>query len=129
MMQWLVELDGKGIDLEYVSSKFSSEECSITKEGSVYYLRSARFDFLTDAKEVHDSATKLLENINGLAAVSWSGFHAVGVERVVGVDENGGRRPFIFEKGVVTARLRVSAQVTVVRADGTVDLSEQPREV
>lgn len=128
-MGWVVQLVGEDIDLGHLSREFSSKECTVTKEGSEYHLRSALFDSLTDPQDVHDSAKKLVENMNGLAATLWSGFHAVTVKRVIGIAENGERRPSAFYEGSVTVRFGVSSQVALSRADGTFDSSQQPGKV
>lgn len=128
MTEWLVELKGERLDLQYLSRQLSSEEWSVSDKEGRYYLRSARFNSLTDARDVLDDAAEFLAVINGLANVQSSDFHAVELAGIARVEE--GEKPptqFLFPKSI-SARIGMYGELTARKLGDTGDTTDSQRQ-
>lgn len=88
----VIRLEGRDCDLQYLSERFSSSDFAIIKYGNTYFLKIAGFDSKTEAHknveeqdfreagELHDSALKLVQLINGEAQLERALFGSATTE-------------------------------------------------
>ena len=77
--EWLVKLSGVGFDLRELSEYFSYLECQVIVEDDKYYLKSIRFNSLTEADEVTKEAENLVRMINGLDKLKLSNWGEIKI--------------------------------------------------
>ncbi len=122
MTEWQVRLKGEKSDLEYLCT-LSSLNWSVTEQEGEYYLKSTRFNSLTDAHDVLGAATNILDFINGVAKLKFENFQAAKVGGITRVEEDGKHTQFIMPSGIPSA-VRFG-RPTVVISDGA-ELSQRP---
>jgi len=88
MAEWLVRLEGEKSGLEDLS-RLRSPDWSVSKREDGYYLRSTGFNLLTDAHDVRECATQILDVVSGLAKLIYGNFQAVKVSGIMRVEEDG----------------------------------------
>lgn len=130
MKEWWVRLQGEQFDLQELPLLFSSLEVTVFEEEGEYYLKSTEFNSLADASDVLGAANHILELINGAAILHFGNFRPVQASgSVVGIDEAGNRKRFVFVSGTITGRGRVKVSATVERVNGTVESCQRPTQV
>lgn len=130
MKEWWVRLQGEQFDLQELPLLFSSPEVTVFEEEGEYYLKSTEFNSLADASYVLETATHILELINGAAILHFGNFRPVQASgSVIGIDEDGSRKGFVFVSATLTSRARVQVSATVERANGTVESCQRPTQV
>jgi len=126
MPKWLVRLKGDTFDLEDLPALLRSPELTITEENGSYYLESSEFDSLTYADEVRERSVALIKMINGAAKLYRDNFRGISEDGVIRIEDNGRRHHYIFAEAVLTARSKLSTNVTVTTSDGTQVTVNQP---
>jgi hypothetical protein len=104
MQEWAVQLQGHEFALQVLFDQFSSLLINVTKEDDNYCLRSSRFDDLTDAQEVRESALACIELMNGTAKLDSNDFKNVAIGKIYRITEGGRtRQEYVF--GVANIQL------------------------
>ncbi|GFO95992.1 hypothetical protein ig2599ANME_0176 [groundwater metagenome] len=126
MPKWLVRLKGERFDLEDFPELLRSPEVRVVEENGSFYLESSEFNSLTSAEEVRERGRALIKLINGVAKFNRDNFLDVSEDGITRVEDDGKRHHYVFLEGAITARAKVSAQVTVIAADGSEKVATQP---
>jgi alpha-tubulin suppressor-like RCC1 family protein len=87
--QWLVRLKGDRLDLANLSKFFRSPNMMVTEENAIFYLRSARFESLTDPSDVASLTARFLPILNSVARPSSPVIPRVRAESLIAIDPNG----------------------------------------
>jgi len=129
--EWLVRLKGEKFDLQDLPVLLTSPEVTVIEEDGKYYLKSEDFNSLTDAGDVLAASKPILETINGALLLYLGGFQTIEADgTVIGIDENGKHHNYAFISPTsIIGRSRVSARLTVMKTNGTVNSSRQPSKV
>jgi hypothetical protein len=124
MTPWIIELHGERFDLQELLRLNSIPNLQIEEKNGRFYLRAAEFNSYSNASDVLNRGIEILRVINGIAQIeiqNWENVEAIDVAR----DEaDGTRTQFLFPLPI-RARSRVSTNLTVIKADGTIDSSNQ----
>ena len=124
MTAWMIEVGGEKFDLQELLRLNSLSDLSIEEENGRFYLRAAEFNSYSDAHDVLNRGIEILSVINGIAQIeiaNWENVKVIGVAR----DEaNDTRTQFVFPLSF-RGRSRMSVNATVVKADGSIDISTQ----
>ena len=126
MPKWLVRLKGERFDLEDLSKLLRSPEVKVVEENGSFYLWSSEFSSLTSAEEIHERGRALIKLINGVAKLNRDNFLEVSEDSITRVEDDGKRHQYVFIEGAITACAKVSAQATVITADGSGKATTQP---
>lgn len=126
MTKWLIKLKGERFDLEDLLQLLKSSELMIVEEDGVFYLQSSEFDSLTSADEVRERGKALLRLVNSVAKFDRDNYQDVAENGITQVAEDGIRQQYVFVEGIASIRAKVSANVTVVAADGNERIDPQP---
>lgn len=130
MKEWLVRLKGEEFDLQKLPTLLTSPEVTVIEEDGNYYLKSEDFNSMTDASHVLAASKPMLEAINGALQLYLGDFQIVKADGiVVGIGEDGKPHNYVVLSGSITCRGRVSASVTLVKPNGTVDSSQRSSKV
>lgn len=79
-MSWTAYVQGRHGDLSLLTKMFSDDELSFeADEDGNYVMRSAKFDGMTEATDVRAAAARLMDAVNGVAAVRNPGFQPVAL--------------------------------------------------
>lgn len=128
MGEWLVRLQGHGFDLAELADHFTSADRNVKKDtDGHYYLRSLDFDRMTAPNVVHECAQEILGHMNGaMKLCSGYGYRPVESDAITEIDESGNRRNYMMLSATIEGRSHMTAEPTVIRADGTEDTSQSP---
>jgi hypothetical protein len=128
MKEWLVRLEGNMFDLQELPVLFSSPKATVLEEDGNYYLKSTDFNSLTDAGDVLATANRLLQILNGAAALHLENFLAVQIHpSVIGIDQDGERHRFGFGYG--TGRPVLKSTQQPARVESWIALAGQSENV
>jgi hypothetical protein len=94
-------------------------------DDGVYYLRAERFQAAASAGDVYREAERLLLVINGSGALSDPGFKRVRIDGIVELLPDGSRRRSLFVSGEAIGRGSMTARISVIKRDGTMDESNE----
>jgi len=104
-MEWHVKLKGTS-DLERLSKCVDLPNCTITKKGNEYILKSQLFSKLEDAHDVDIKAEGLVSRINAIAAVLFNYESPIKSYTVARTDDEGRETQFILPKPIeLTVRM------------------------
>jgi hypothetical protein len=120
MSEWRVRLKGHQYDLETLSFRLHGVGQRIISEGDSYYLISSYFADLSEASDVHRSASTLIEHLNGIGKLLVGDFSRIELDAVTLVQDDGSRQNFVFLSGTLQERSRMMATLTVVDKAGYV---------
>ena len=126
MPKWLVRLKGERFDLEDFPKLPRSPEVRVVEENSSFYLESSEFNSLTLAEEVRERGRALIKLINGVSKFNRNNFLDISEDGVTRLENDGKRHSYVFLEGTAKIRTKVSAQLTVIAADGSEKVSTQP---
>ena len=126
MPKWLVRLKGERFDLEDFPKLLRSPEVRVVEENGSFYLESSEFNSLTSAEEVRERGRELIKLINGVAKFNRDNFLGISEDAITRVEDDGKRHHYVFLEGTATIRTKVSAQLTVIAADGSEKVAIQP---
>lgn len=128
MPKWLVRLKGERFDLEDFPKLLRSPEVKVVEEDGSFYLESSEFNSLTSAEEVRERGRALIKLINRVTKFNRDNFLGISEDAIIRVEDDGKRHGYLFLEEAVTIRTRVkvSAQVTVIAADGSEKVTTQP---
>lgn len=126
MPKWLVRLKGERFNLEDLPELLRSPEVKVVEENGSFYLGSSEFNSLTSAEEVRERGRALIKLINGVAKFNRDNFLDVSEDGITQVEDEGKRHHYVFIEEAITAYEKVSAQVTVITADGSEKVANQP---
>ena len=128
MPKWLVRLKGERFDLENFPKLLCSLEVRVVEENGSFYLESSEFNSLTSAEEVRERGRELIKIINGAAKLKQDNFLGISEDAIIRVGDDGNRHGYLFLEEAITIRTRVkvSAQSTVITADGSEKVATQP---
>ena len=126
MPKWLVRLKGERFDLEDFPKLLCSPEVRVVEENGSFYLESSEFNSLTLAEEVRERGRALIKLINGVAKFNRNNFLDISEDGVTRLEDDGKRHSYVFLEGTAKIRTKVSAQLTVIAADGSEKVSTQP---
>ena len=118
MTEWLVQLQGDNSDLQALREILSGHDPTIIQENSDFYLKSKGWDQLEKAGQVRDQAKHFIGSLDSAVYVYFKDTAPITIGRVVRVDDDGHRQPFVFLKGHVAAHSRARATATVTGPDG-----------
>ncbi len=113
---WRVSLLGHDADLRDAYHMFGSTALEVVQKDDEYFLRSSRFDSLTDAGEVLALVTSLLHVLNGIAKTRSRAFDGLSLRAHVERDNLDGT---ISHYGELGLPVRVVPEKEGVLADGT----------
>lgn len=119
MPKWLVRLKGELFDLEDFPKLLCSPEIRVIKENGLFYLQSSEFNSLTSAEDVRERGRVLIELINGVAKFNRDNFLGISEDAITRVEDDGKRHHYVFLEGTATIRTKVSAQLSVIAANGS----------
>lgn len=90
MAEWLVGLKGDKAELEYLCKlcKPSSQSCTVMEQHGTYYLKSALFDSSIDAHEVLETASRILDVLNGIVRLVFSSSQGAEVTSILGTEND-----------------------------------------
>jgi len=126
MPKWLVRLKGERFDLEDFPKLLRSPEIKVVEENGSFYLESSEFNSLTLAEEVRERGRALIKLINGVSKFNRDNFLGISEDAITRVEDDGKRHHYLFLEGTATIRTKVSAQSTVIAADGSEKVATQP---
>jgi len=126
MPKWLVRLKGERFDLEDFPKLLCSPEVRVVEENGSFYLESSEFNSLTLAEEVRERGRALIKLINGVSKFNRNNFLNISEDGVTRLEDDGKRHSYVFLEGTAKIRTKVSAQLTVIAADGSEKVSTQP---
>jgi len=126
MPKWLVRLKGERFDLEDFPKLLRSPKVRVVEENGSFYLESSEFNSLTLAEEVRERGRALIKLINGVSKFNRNNFLGISEDCITRVEDDGKRHNYVFLEGSVTIRTKVSAQLTVIAADGSEKVATQP---
>ena len=126
MPKWLVRLKGERFDLEDFPKLLCSPEVRVVEENGSFYLESSEFNSLTLAEEVRERGRALIKLINGVSKFNRNNFLDISEDGVTRLEDDGKRHSYVFLEGTAKIRTKVSAQLTVIAADGSEKVSTQP---
>ena len=129
MAKWLIKLKGDEFDLKDLASLVHSRSRAVLEENGLYYLWSSDFDSLDSASEVRESASTLIDALNGAMKLHTSGFQGVYEDGVIMIEEDGRRREYIYLGGSSAARSRTRASITVITSGDKEQVAQPPRDV
>lgn len=118
-MKWQVDLHGDKDDLEDLSKIFTSLDLQIIREGEGYFLKSSSFEGCTDSEAVKVKADKLLMGINAIKKLALDSSDHIRRGAIRYKDQQGNRQ--ISLDISYTVKPKVQVQLTVIRADGSID--------
>jgi len=127
MPNWLVRLRGEKFDLEDLPSLLRSPEHTVIEEDGSYYLKSSDFDSFSSADDVRKCAIKIIDWLNGAMKLRSPNFRSVFEDGVTFINEDGKRHHYVYLKGTIAARTKVSAELTT--SNGTLQVAPQPSDV
>jgi len=125
MSSWMIELEGDKFDIQDLQNLNFLPNIKVVEEYERYYISANEFDSCAEAREVLLQGTNLVNVINGIAQLqnsNWKPVKLIGVAR----NEIDGSRTQFLSPEPIQGRSKVSANLTVIRADGTVNTSRQP---
>jgi hypothetical protein len=122
----LVRLKGERFDLEDFPKLLCSPEVRIVEEDGSFYLESSEFNSLTSVEEVRERGRALIKLINGVTNLNRDNFLGISEDAIIRVEDDGKRHGYLFLEEAITIRTKVSAQLTVIAADGSEKVSTQP---
>jgi len=126
MTEWLVRLQGEKLDLEEASFHFRAADAEVRPGDDGYCLASSEFSSMTESGEVLKRANELLNVINGILKVTFPNHQPVSADGiVVRVDEAGKRDRYVHIAGTLGVRVRMRANLTVIKPDGTAEPAAQ----
>lgn len=130
MTPWMVELSGDLFEMEELLRLTSTLKLTIVEEKdpkgrSQYYMRSEEFDPNANASEIRDQGIEFVNVINGIGQLQIADWHNVRLIGVAKEESIGARTQYIFPEPVKT-RARVSANPTIIKADGTIVRPRRP---
>lgn len=121
MQHWAIELSGHSFDAadwaEVLKSPFDPWG---EQSGETFILRWSGFDGVATAEEVYESASPIIDQLNGAMSIAKDS----QAMRMTGVVEFSADRTRLgtvkFATGYAEGRSRVTANGVIVRADGTI---------
>lgn len=120
----MIELGGDTFDLRELLRLNSLPDLSVVEENERFYLKAAEFNSYSDASHVLNRGIEVLRIINGIAQIEIQNWENVKVIGVAHDETNGTRTQFLFPQPF-RGRSRMSANATVIKADGTIDTSNK----
>ena len=126
MPKWLVRLKGERFDLEDFPKLLRSPEVRVVEENGSFYLESSEFNSMTSSEEVRERGRALINLINVVAKFNRDNFMGISEDAIIRVEDDGKRHGYIFLEEAITIRTKVSAQLTVIAADGSEKVATQP---
>ena len=126
MPKWLIRLKGERFNLEDFPKLLCSPEVRVVEENGSFYLESSEFNSLTLAEEVRERGRALIKLINGVSKFNRNNFLDISEDGVTRLEDDGKRHSYVFLEGTAKIRTKVSAQLTVIAADGSEKVSTQP---
>ena len=126
MPKWLVRLKGEQFDLEDFPKLLRSPEVRVVEENGSFYLESSEFNSLTLAEEVRERGRALIKLINGVSKFNRNNFLGISEDGITRLEDDGKRHHHVFLEGTAKIRTKVSAQLTVIAADGSEKGATQP---
>jgi hypothetical protein len=124
---WWVGLSGDQFDLEALRESVRGDEIEIARWDEAYFLRSTDFESLAESAAVERRGNEIVRVLNGAALVHFGNHRAVGVDRVVLVNEDGSKKWFVQLNAGIQVRSRVGA--TVSSAGGVPEQPPPPSDV
>ena len=114
MAEWIVRLEGNSSEISYLS-ELTSKRWKVTKTNSIYYLKSIEFNSFTEAHDVLEKASNILDILNGIARLVFGSFQGVKVGGI-GRAENNGKPPaqYILPEGITTSVRVGTPRITVI---------------
>jgi hypothetical protein len=129
MLKWLVRLKGAKFDLEGLPSLLRSPEHTVIEENGSYYFKSSDFDSLGSADEARERAIAIIEMLNGAVKLHIPSFRDVSEDGVTIIEEDGRRHHYVYLGGSITARSKISANLTVTTSNDTRQIAPLPSNV
>jgi len=126
MPKWLVRLKGERFDLEDFPKLLRLSKVKVVEEDGSFYLESSEFNSLTSAEEVRERGKALIKIINGVTKFNRDNFLGISEDAIIRVEDDGKRYGYLFLESSVKIRTKVSAQLTVIAADGSEKVVTQP---
>jgi len=119
-MKRLVLLEVKKSDFDNLSNLLrSSDEFSLIRENSEYYLTSSHWESLTNESDVYCEATKRLQYISAVARIQFTDFPLLKPDMIYEVDEEGKRH----ERRALSATINVGSSCSVsIQLEGGQDI-------
>lgn len=118
---WEVELIGDLNDLRQLTWSFTGQNLQIIESEGKFYLKSSRFDEIDDAGEVRRVSKELTEMLSGGSILRLGTKAAIKVGGIYKL-ENRGRSVYV-ETNVISASARIFTAATVIRKDGSIEVS------
>jgi alpha-tubulin suppressor-like RCC1 family protein len=87
--EWCVLLAGDRLDLAAVAKMFHAPSMNVAEVDGQYYLRSARFDSVSEASAVASLTARMLPILNGIARPSSACYPGIKAVSVIATDPNG----------------------------------------
>lgn len=129
MPKWLVRLKGAKFDLEDLPSLLRSPEHTVIEENGSYYFKSSDFDSFGSADEVRERAIAIIKMLNGAVKLHIPSFRDVSEDGVTIIEEDGRRHHYVYLRGSITARSKISANLTVTTSNDTRQIAPLPSNV
>jgi hypothetical protein len=107
MADWLVELEGREIDLEALTGLLHSSHLNVFKEGDTYYLKSSGFAPIDSADEVRERAREILQRASAAERIRCGSSLPVRLGDVFRIEPDGTRRAFVSADLLVSWKVRV----------------------
>jgi hypothetical protein len=109
------------MDLEELPDWLSGPDLKVETRDSRSVLTGSAFERFKDAADAHQFATEILDRVNSLGPLLWSGYEPVTTGAVL---SEGGHHHILM--AVAAGRARVKGKVVVLRRDGTEVPPEPP---
>jgi len=119
-MTWIIELGGERFDLQELLRLRSPSNIEVFEEADRFYLRSPEFKSYTEARAVLDRANEIVNILNGIAQLEIQNWENIRVAGVAREEPTGTRTQFLFAESI-RGRSRMSGNLTITRADGSVE--------
>jgi len=92
-------------------------------------LKWSDFDSLGSADEVRERAIAIIKMLNGTVKLHIPSFRDVSEDGVTIIEEDGRRHHYVYLRGSITARSKISANLTVTTSNDTRQIAPLPSNV
>jgi len=102
MPEWKISLKGNKEGLDSISKLFFPDFNVINEKGD-YYLKSVKLNKIIDPQQVIDSATSMVDTLNGAATLLYRHFESINIGILSHIETNNPPTQFIFPAGIPTS--------------------------
>ncbi|MFA7695600.1 MAG: hypothetical protein WCX63_08705 [Methanoregula sp.] len=126
-MEWIVEIDGDSLDLDWLLKGPTFPEFSIQKEDEKYFLISDEFKNCSSYSEVKDTVTELLAIISVGCQLCLGSDKKISIKQVTEIRDDG--KKYTPIEATVKIKFRGIATITNRHPDGNEDPVIYPAEL